>query len=92
MNPALVWAILCMAAGLGLLVGEVFVPSGGMIGLGRGAPDRPPVLGFCPRLALRRPGRRRFARRQFLKKNWIRWQTRDRNGALCTRAESPRAP
>jgi membrane-bound ClpP family serine protease len=33
MNPALVWAILCMAAGLGLLVGEVFVPSGGLIGL-----------------------------------------------------------
>lgn len=33
MNPALIWAILCMAAGLGLLIVEVFVPSGGLIGL-----------------------------------------------------------
>lgn len=33
MNPALIWAIVCMAAGLGLLMAEVFIPSGGLIGL-----------------------------------------------------------
>jgi membrane-bound ClpP family serine protease len=32
MDPALIWAIVCMAAGLGLLVIEVFIPSGGLIG------------------------------------------------------------
>lgn len=33
MNGALVWATLCLAAGLGLLIAEVFIPSGGIIGM-----------------------------------------------------------
>jgi membrane-bound ClpP family serine protease len=32
MDAPLIWAIVCMAAGLGLLVIEVFIPSGGLIG------------------------------------------------------------
>lgn len=36
-NPLIIWAIICFAVALVLFIVEIFIPSGGLIGLGAGA-------------------------------------------------------